>query len=58
MTSDFNSPPASPVRIVPIICRTTHTAEKNVKKLIDMTDECFQAIIPTPPLQKTVNPAQ
>lgn len=34
ITSDFNSSPASPVRIVPIICRTTHTAEKNVNKLI------------------------
>ncbi|RMX49089.1 hypothetical protein pdam_00003875 [Pocillopora damicornis] len=29
MTSDLSKPPASPVRIVPIICRTTHTAEKN-----------------------------
>ena len=27
--SDFKNPPASPVSIVPIICSTTLTAEKN-----------------------------
>lgn len=56
--SDLSNPPVSPVKMVAIICTTTHAAEKRVNMLIDITDEYFQAMIPTPPLQNTVKPAQ
>lgn len=58
ITSDLSNPPVSPVKMVAIICTTTHAAEKKVNMLIDKTDEYFQAMIPTPPLQNTVKPAQ
>ena len=41
-------------------CGSTFQDQKNktLGKLTDMTDECFQAIIPTPPLQKTYQRTQ